>query len=112
MTITGKKERPPQFVQRLAQNAKESFTRQQGAIWLMSKAHGLNLVPETILAQVIEGTGFIRTASIELYWADLSDTIIQAIVNHAHARGITATDSKVANTNEDTEQSDLPFLKE
>ena len=54
----------------------------------MESTMGINVVPNYELPKRVDKQGNIKTCSLEFYFDNLTDDILQAVVNHAKTRGI------------------------
>lgn len=87
--MTNKKEiTVSQIKSRIQKNDTASYAFTVGSMWLMESTMGINVVPNYELPKRVDKQGNIKTCSLEFYFDNLTDDILQAVVNHAKTRGI------------------------
>ena len=77
-----------QVKSRIQKNDAMSYAFSVGSMWLMECTMGINVVPNFELTKRVDKQGNIRTCSLEFYFDNLTDDILQAVVNYAKTRGI------------------------
>lgn len=75
---------------RIQKNDTTAYAYPMGAVWLMEKAMGINVVPNFELPKRVDNQGNIRTCTMEIYFDNLTDDILQAVVNYAKTLDIVA----------------------
>lgn len=78
------------FKSRIQQSDERSYSAYVGTIWLNKKATGFNLVPNYKLPERVDKQGNVTTNNMEIYFDELLDDQLQALVNYAKTRDIVA----------------------